>query len=376
MLKKYSDLLHIFGEENAAKVFVLKIGALFYPILRAEGFGLRAPVGIVVEDEEMIDLIVEELRGFSKPTMISLSERRKDFIDKVNGSEYELVTVLYKISSTHNRENAFYLNEIMTSGYADKRVFNKLPIVFFIGGIPSEVTDFLTGKIMFDGRINGGSSEFQLEQVSELLVLFGDYWTSIQEKMNDILADKNRRNVFLEACREIALIYIKAEAKATDDQRVIRMFGMHVDAIKNSWDVKNDYFDWIDKLRELMREEGQKLTAAENRNKIIEWDYKLSENRLLFDEKYYYITEHMFAFACSSLSYYVGQCEMKNALAEAGILVGEGVNRKYFSVKVPISTPNGIRVIGRRMRIRREWMDRPGELTWAEQIKLRRGKEE
>lgn len=76
------------------------------------------------------------------------------------------------------------------------------------------------------------------------------------------------------------------------------------------------------------------------------------------------------------MSYYVGQCEMKNALAEAGILVGEGVNRKYFSVKLLISTPEGIRVIGRRMRIRREWMDRPGELTWVEQIELRRGKEE
>lgn len=375
MLKKYLDLLQIFGEENAAKAFVLKMGVLFYPILRAEGFGLRAPVGIVVEDEEMIEPIVEELRGFSKPTMISLSERRKDFIDKVNDSEYELVTVLCKMSSSNNRENTIYLNEIMTSGCADQNVFNKLVVIFFIGGAPLEVSDILSGKIVFEGRGKSGEFEFQEEQPRGLLEMFSDYWSCIQEKLDGILNDKNRENIFLEACREIALLFLNLEAERPEEQRAVRMFGVHVNVMKNNWDIKNDYSEWVEKLKEKILEEGKKLTSAEDRTKAIEEDYGLTERRLYYDEKYYYITESMFALACSSLSYYVGQCEMKNALAEEGNLVGEGVSRKYFSVKVPISTPNGIRVIGRRMRIRREWMDSPGELTWAEQIKLRRGKE-
>lgn len=376
MLNSYLDLVQNFGEKNATKAVMLKTGAQFYPILRAEGFGLRAPVGIVVEEEEMIELIVEKLRGFSKPTMISLSERRKNFIDKVNGSEYELVTVLCKMSSTHNRGNISYLNEIMTSVYADKKAFNKLPVVFFIGGIPSEVSDLLAGKIVFEGRRKGEGSELQSEQVSELLVLFSNYWSCIYEKLSDTLKKDDRKNIFLTACKEISLILLNAEAKNPEEQRVVRMYKVYVNTIMNCWDIKSDYSDWIDKLRELILEEGKKFTAAEDRTKALDGSIAHTEEKLYYDKKYYYISEYVFAQACSHLSYYVGQCEMKNALAEAGILVGEGVNRKYFSVKLLISTPEGIRVIGRRMRIRREWMDRPGELTWVEQIELRRGKEE
>lgn len=376
MLNCYSDLIQNFGEKNAAKIFMLKIGVRFYPILRAERSGLRAPIGIVVEDEEMIEPIVQELRSFSNPIMLSLSERRKDFIEKVNDSEYELVTALCKMSNSNNRENAIYLNEIMTSGCADKNVFNKLAVIFFIGGVPLEVSDILSGKIVFEGRGKSGEFEFQEEQTRGLLEMFSDYWSCIQEKLDGILNDKNRENIFLEACREIALLFLNLEAERPEEQRAVRMFGVHVNVMKNNWDIKNDYSEWVEKLKEKILEEGKKLTSAEDRTKAIEGDYGLTERRLYYDEKYYYITESMFALACNSLSYYVGQCEMKNALAEEGNLVGEGVNRKYFSVKVPISTPNGIRVIGRRMRIRREWMDSPGELTWAEQIKLRRGKEE
>ena len=155
------------------------------------------------------------------------------------------------------------------------------------------------------------------------------------------------------------------------------MFNVYVDSMKNGWNIKNDYSNWTDKLRELILEEGKKLTGVEDRTRVSDGneDYALTENKLFFDGKYYYITEYMFETACANLSYYVGSCEMKNALAEAGILIGEGASRKYYSVKLPISTPEGIRVIGRRMRIRREWLDRPGELSWAEQIRMRRRKQ-
>lgn len=377
MLKKYSELVQNFGEKNAVNLFILQVGVRFYPILRAEGFVLRAPIGVVVENEEMIEPIVEELCGFAEPGIISLSERQKEFVYKIEETEYELVTTLCKIPSPNNRENALFLNEIMISGYAEKRMFRKLPLIFFIGGVPLEMADLLSGKVVFEGRRKGGKSEFQVEQIRKLIKLFSDYWPCIQEKLNGILNDKNRENIFLEACREIAMIFLHFEAKKSQEQRVVRMLDVYVNTMKNNWDIINDYSDWTAKLRELILEEGKKITDAEDRTRVSEenHNYVLTANKLFFDEKYYYITERMFALACANLGYYVGSCEMKNALAEAGILVEEGVNRKYFSVKLLISTPSGARVIGRRMRIRREWLDRPGELTWAEQIRMRRRKQ-
>lgn len=377
MLKRYTELIENFSEANAAKIFALQVGVRFYPILKMEGFGLQAPLGVVVENDEMIEPIVRELCGFAEPRMISLCERRKEFANKIREIEYELVAVLCKMPSQNNRENASFLNDIMVSGYGDKRVFRKLPMIFFIGGVPLEMADYLAGKIVFEGTRKGGRSEFQVEENKKMIQLFSDYLPCIQEKFDGIMNDKNRGNVFLEACREIALIFLNLEAKKSEEQRVIRMFGIYVDAINNAWNIKIDYSDWIEKLRELILKEGKNLTVAEDRTKASDGNqnYMLTEKKLFFDEKYYYITESMFALACSKLSYYVGTCEMKNALAEAGILVGEGINRKYFSVKLPISTPEGIKVIGRRMRILREWIDRPGELSWAEQITSRRGQE-
>ena len=240
--------------------------------------------------------------------------------------------------------------------------------------MPLEIADLLAGKIVFEGIRKGGKSEFRVEENKKMIELFSDYVPCIQEKLGNILNNNNRENTFLEACREIALIFLNLEEKKSEEQHVIRMFGIYVDAIKNAWNIKNNYSDWIDKLRELILKQGKNHTAVEDRTRASEGSQNciLTEKKLFFDEKYYYITESMFALACTNLNHYVGTCEMKNALAEAGILV-EGINRKYFSVKLSISTPEGIKIIGRRMRILREWIDRPGELSWAEQITSRRG---
>lgn len=375
MLRKYKELIENFGEENAAKIFVLQVGVRFSPILGAEGFGLQAPLGLVVENGEMIEPIIEELCGFAEPRKISLCERRTEFANKIREMEYELVPALCKMPSQNNRENALFLNEIMVSGYDGKKLFRKLPVIFFIGGVPLEMADLLAGKIVFEGIRKGGKSEFRVEENKKMIELFADRLPWIQEKLGDILHDKNRENVFLEACREIALIFLNLEAKKSEEQRVVLKLEMFAKKINNEWNIKSDYSDWTDKLRELILKEGKNLTAVEDRTRVSNrnQNHILTENTLFFDEKYYYITENMFALACSKLSYYVGKCEMKNALSEAGILVGEGINRKYFSVKLPISTPEGIKVVGRRMRILREWIDRPGELSWAEQITSRRG---
>jgi len=65
----------------------------------------------------------------------------------------------------------------------------------------------------------------------------------------------------------------------------------------------------------------------------------------------------------------VGEAELKRAMRDAGILVGEGENRIYCEVKVPIKTSSGFKVTKRRLRIARSWLDLPGELSWGEQIK-------
>ena len=370
MLKYYSEMITNFGEKNAARVFAVECGVRAYPILDAEGLGLCAPMAAVVEDEEMIGQIIRAWCGFAAPKMVSLSEKSMIFKKEISMVEYELVAVLCKGASIRNRENLFYLNDIMTSRCVDGRAFTKLPVVFFIGGIPPELSDLLVGKIVFEKERNSGEKECRAEHTRHLLEQIGTYWPIIQDKLDVILRNDSQESIFLTACEEIALVLLNAEVKEDEEKRAIRMFEVYVNSLKNAWTIRNDYSEWIERLRDQILKEGKKLTASIDRTSTVKGKYWTFGDALIYDKKYYYITESMFMMACTPMGYYIGQCEMKHALAEAGILIGEGINRKYYSVKVPISTPEGLKVIERRMRIIRVWIDRPGELTWYEQIEM------
>lgn len=377
MLKNYLEMIQKFGEQNAAGILLLEVGIRLYPILSAEGFGLHTPIAVIVEDEDMIEWIVGVWAGFAEPQIVSLSEKKRDFQKKINRAEYELVAALCTSTDNRNRENVSYLSDVMISRCADNRIFHKLAVVFFVGGIPADLSDLFAGKIIFEKKRFRGEVKCEPEYVRHLLNLFESHWQSILEKINDILNKEYRENIFLTACEEIALVLLNADANADEEKHVIRMFEVYVNTIKNAWIIKEDYSEWIERLRDQILEEGKKFVASADRIKAFTEHHGSLSNVLFFDDKYYYITEKLFSFACRELSLYIGMNEMKNALVEADILIGEGKNRKYFSVKLPISTPEGVRIIGRRMRIVREWIDRPGGLTWHEQIEMqeRRGED-
>ena len=88
----------------------------------------------------------------------------------------------------------------------------------------------------------------------------------------------------------------------------------------------------------------------------------------MFDEQYYYFTTQFFTDMCNKIPN-IGEMELKKAMCDAGILVGEGKNRNYYTVKVPIKLKSGkAKIEKRRLRITREWLDLPAHLTWKEQI--------
>ena len=370
MLKHYTKMITNFGEKNAARVLAIECGARVYPILSTEGLGLRAPIAAVVEDEEMVEWIVGAWCGFAAPKIVSLGEKSMIFKKEISMAEYELVAVMCKGTNNRNRENLSYLNDVMISRCADGKVFIKLAVVFFIGGIPPDLSDLLAGKVVFEKKRISGELKCEPEYTRYMLKLLENYWSVIQDKLNVILCKSSQESIFLTACEEIALVLLNAEAKEDEEKRAIRMFGVYANIIKNAWAIKSDYYEWIERLRDQLLEEGRKLIASIDRTSTVKENFGALDKVLIFDSKYYYITESMFMMACIPMSHYIGQCEMKHALTEAGILIGEGINRKYYSVKVPISTPEGLKVIERRMRIIRGWIDRPGELAWYEQIEM------
>ena len=239
MLRYLLEMRDIFGESKTVKLFMLKIGVQFYPILRAKGLGLHAPIGIVVEDEEMTEWIAAKLCGFAEPMIISLSVKTSDFKKKVAATEYEFLAIFCKSSHINNWKNISALNDLMISRSIEHKKFEKLPMIFFVGGIPPEISEFLAGKIVFEGKAKRGKVKSQQELTRYLLELFVDYWPTIENKLDEILCEASLEIPFLSACMEISRILIQPKVKADKDQSIVRRLGMYVDAMEKEWIIKD-----------------------------------------------------------------------------------------------------------------------------------------
>ena len=191
MLKHYTKMITNFGEKNAARVLAIECGARVYPILSTEGLGLRAPIAAVVEDEEMVEWIVGAWCGFAAPKIVSLGEKSMIFKKEISMAEYELVAVMCKGTNNRNRENLSYLNDVMISRCADGKVFIKLAVVFFIGGIPPDLSDLLAGKVVFEKKRISGELKCEPEYTRYMLKLLENYWSVIQDKLNVILCKRS-----------------------------------------------------------------------------------------------------------------------------------------------------------------------------------------
>lgn len=171
-------------------------------------------------------------------------------------AEYELVAVLCKGASNRNRENLSYLNDVMLSRCVDSQVFTKLPVVFFIGGIPPELSDLLAGKIIFEKARVNGKTECGAEYTRHLLEQLSNYWPIIQDKLNIVSCNDTQESIFLTACAEIAFVLLNAEVKEDEEKRAIRMFEVNVKSLKNAWTIRSDYSEWIERLRDQILEEA------------------------------------------------------------------------------------------------------------------------
>lgn len=371
LLKYYKKVQKRLGTKAAVIIFILRTGIHLYPILRAEGYGLHAPIAVVLEEEQMLEDMVEELRGFAEPVLLSLDAKKRDLEEALQKAEYELVTVFCRNKSERNIVNLSYLSQIMLSGKVNKMEFLGVIVVVFIGGVPPELLDFFAGQIVLERKEWEGEIEHDQNDIHNLYEKYQNYLPVVIDVLHQIRRRGMRDKDFLFAATDVTRFLLTKGA--TEEEEKISMFDIYADVMKNGWDYADDYEAWIERLRINLCEKMVEIDMAKNRKELICEDEISCKRTLFYDEDFYYITERAFSEACKNIACYVSQIEMKHALAEAGILHGEGGIRKYFTVKMPISTPSGVRILGRRLRIVRKWIDRPGELTWVDQIKIRKG---
>ncbi len=372
MLNYIQKLIQIWGNE-ALKLFIIKIVTCLNLILDAFGMGLKAPLAICVKDEYMARAVICELSGFGSPEMTPLGLPKKEFEDRMAKVDYELFPILCNSVSKKNNENIETACNVMISKKIKGSVFCSLPIVMFCGSIPQDLADHLSGKCVIEGKERNGTANSE-ETSRNIIEALLDNMPVIEYKLQDL----DRGDVdegFLRGAGEVCKVLIEQEEGVNGNSRseIIQGIELAVKGLEAVWEIVSDNSIWLDSLRDIILENAKYQLGIVNRKAVSYGDEVVLERLPMYDENFYYFTSDFFGEMCKKIPY-VGETEMKRAMYDAGILVGEGVNRIYFEVKVPITTKSGVKATKRRLRIARSWLDLPGGLSWKDLIEMNRRK--
>lgn len=346
------------------KILVLQIACLLYPLFRGLGLPIfTAPVGLIVSSNTDISIIMNALSPLAKFNLYSLNSRRS--VEKALQEEsFEIIPFIF----IRNSENYCGLEELFTLTVSqDPRLGNRLPIVFFIGGIPKQAKSLLAGK--FDLYISqkiitaGHTMNLQTELISFIKNRGLLAFTVISMGNHQIGST-------IDWLKESALCL-------TDFFESVSDFNNQIDAIrinifKATQELKDDYDslmngDDIPRLFiSLLRDSACDLGPIFDIENVSSDTFKKSSP--LYDSDFYYITGQHLKSIIEKMLPIAGEGEIKEVLSSCGILSRTGHLKPVYGRKVSIRFIDGGISQSYFFPIPRSFLDIEGELTWAEKI--------
>lgn len=366
MLKFYKKIAEIWGKD-ATKLFALKCAAAFYPYVLADGYKLNRPLALVLGKELIVDDIVHEISGFGAAKMVPLDLPQKQFGKEMANVEFEVMPILFGNRTDRCKDNLITLSHAMISGEFEEKLFRILPIVIFVDGIPNEFVDLLSGKIFIEGKKKIGKYASNDQTVRELIRTLIKMGPIMKYKLKQSILEESFP--FIGMMGKVSVLMLENSQDEDVDGRNLAVKNVEkaVQEMAVQWEIPSDYHPWIELLRKLLFEATDEIYQTVKSDDVSNIPRSISNECLIYDKKYYFISSDFFDTVCKKLSY-VTPLEMKRMLHDAGILICEGRQRLYFEVKVPYLKGDKVDASVRRMRLVRSWLDLPGELTWYEKI--------
>lgn len=366
MLSKYVEILKGIWGKAAEQILILKFWILLSPIIN-KGREINAPIALVAQNEDVVRGLFRELIGFGDSPIIPLGLPGKEFKQKMLEADYELFPMIYSGKSRESFNNFQLVKDTALSGRIGRQAFNMIPMIGFCGGIPREFRDELAGKILFEEGWTGKETAGNQEITREMLYAFTDNWPEINEKWYSQEMENPDGTIFLRDAALASQIILRREKGTNVSAELIREIGLAAGKMQEEWEILDGYDVWLDLLRDLIIRDASNIPKIVNRERVSLDESSKLDKFPMYDLQYYYLMPSYLDQHCEKwLS--MNSMEVKRALSDRGILIGEGAKRMYFTVKVPALTVAGTTVTIRRLRIKRFWLDLPGEPTWQERI--------
>lgn len=204
-------------------------------------------------------------------------------------------------------------------------------------------------------------------------------FTALESELIRWREDDEYRNIVREypgaevfgAAEKVLELMIKKNGRSNEkSEEVIKSCRSALGHILEEWEIEETNMAWIELIYREFYRYVPEIPGILDRNEVPGKATNFVGIYPMYDEKYCYLPELLFQKICTPFLSVIGLREIKNMLAELGILVGEGVQRSYHTIKIPVATEYGAILKPRCIRIMRAWLDSAAQLNWQELIEL------
>ena len=337
-------------------------------LLRAVNIRQTKPFAIVCGTLEQEDRLVEQMKIFSDNRKIRWKDFEKDPEKWLRNGKDDL---LFLQSPQNNLEGwADELAEYLANGFIGETPILTLVSVLFVGYIPTHLTEAFSIIIPSNETEQFLKSHFQGTNVQKILAGENVDLFHLFRKISDRPYEKSSLK---EAVEDAKILYSASVVKAVlkDMEESMEELFQDVNEKLEVSEEARDRSDLAELFPMILYENVGSLWPIFSREKAFS-EERLGSNCALYDEEFYYLPENAMNAVLRQMSIWAGATEVKKALANAGYLELQGIERGYYTQKLVLSRS----CRPRYYKLRRDKIDHVGRAALVTMIELEGGKED
>lgn len=357
------------ASETSFSLLTLMSAGFAASVLKDGGFRLHKPVALVLPCDEVVDEVGQLLSIFPK-RLLSTNTIEKTVHKQLKCGHDDIYPFIFQKGG--NTERCLDIIGTATlSGYAERTPFEAVSAVLFTGVIPKEERDRFSVIIdlISQDTLHVPTWEGKASMKCLLKSFLTTRWRSCMGRIHRHLRELQETSSDFKVLLAAGLMLEEALRWADADAELLQNFHEKmVSAIMRTEEITEQYGEKEAMARiftELLRsevEEGQlRLTTLSTLQEATLGEVTLPEG-ILEDDHFYYLSDAVFRKVCHRMPF-ASQANIKQALAEAGVLSTEGQGRIYMTKKLKV---NGLANGKRFIWLKKAAIDMIGKLSLTE----------
>lgn len=336
-----------YGEGNASFLLLLLVEAFSSSILNHAGIRLHYPIAILVDSMEAVERFQADFAIFDSE-LVNANDSPKSFAKSLTDNHDDFVMILYS-PGRNCAENMENLRNIALGGCYEKRKLEAVPLVFFWRIVPPEYDGGFAMVLEMDETTFVDDYKVCRDQfLKEVRDFILTHFEVVRYELGRMKAEENPMSgkdfkFFLAGAKILSLVF--GNGRPEMERLIMERLK---ESVENAYAFTEDYSGsyqlvqgFIEALCQFVSNGGSVIYKDQMD------DFKPSEwqEKILYDEKFYYISEACFEKICLPMRQFSTLNRIKIALEKAEILSIQGQGRIYRTKKLKVGSGYDARYI-------------------------------